>query len=469
MPSNGCINRQAFRIEYATLSFLGIDDSVNYRKVLVFWLPLALSWLLMSFEGLWIQGVIGRKPDAETQLAAFGLMFSLSILIETPVIMLLATSNALSRDRQSFRVLWRFMMAVNIFVTAIAVLMAFSPLLDFYLGALLNVPSHIIEATRPGMKIMIFWGGFIGYRRFHQGIIIRAGKTRYVACGTVLRVLVSSGVATGLGAITMIAGAVVGAIALIFAMAAEMLYTYIVSRPDVKRLLATPLARTRRALTQRDALRFHLPLAATSVVTILVSPVIERGLASMPDAAQSLAAWPVIFTIFLITRSGGMAYQEVVLSLNDSEAHHRVLRNFTIRLGLALSLIMTLFAFTPAILFYQDAILRVPAHLHDLVLVGAQAGILLPLLTTLQSYLRALLMLSHRTGAIYQAIVIGFVLTATTVWGGIGLGLHGILAASLGLTIGMTVELAYLYLSYRRGQTALRLHWQSIVAPSLSN
>ena len=53
--------------------------------------------------------------------------------------------------------------------------------------------------------------------------------------------------------------------------------------------------------------------------------------------------------------------------------------------------------------------------------------------------------------------------------GGIGLGLHGILAASLGLTIGMTVELAYLYLSYRRGQAALRLHWQSIVAPSLGN
>ena len=102
----------------------------------------------MTFESLWIQGVIGRKPDAETQLAAFGLMFSLSVLIETPVIMLLATSNALSRDRQSFRTLWRFMMAVNIVITTIAILMAFTPLLDLYLGALLNVPGHIIEATR---------------------------------------------------------------------------------------------------------------------------------------------------------------------------------------------------------------------------------------------------------------------------------------------------------------------------------
>lgn len=160
---------------------------MGYRQVLVFWLPLALSWLLMTFEGLLIQGVIGRKPDAETQLAAFGLLFSLSVLIETPVIMLLATSNALSRDRQSFRTLWRFMMGVNIVVVAIAALIAFTPLLDIYLGALLNVPDQIIEATRPGMKIMILWGGFIGYRRFHQGVMIRAGNTRYIAYGTSLR------------------------------------------------------------------------------------------------------------------------------------------------------------------------------------------------------------------------------------------------------------------------------------------
>ena len=161
---------------------------MTYRKVLVFWLPLSLAWLLMTAEGPLIQSVISRKPDSETQLAAFGLMFSLSILIETPVIMLLATGSALARNRQAFHVLWRFMMAVNLMVIGVAVLMAFTPLLDFYLDTLLNIPAHIIEATRPAMRIMILWGGLIGYRRFHQGIMIRFGRTRYVGYGTVLRV-----------------------------------------------------------------------------------------------------------------------------------------------------------------------------------------------------------------------------------------------------------------------------------------
>ena len=439
---------------------------MSYRKVLIFWLPLAFAWLLMTFESVWIQGVISRKPDSETQLAAFGLMFTLSVLIETPIIMLLATSNALSRNRQAFHVLWRFMLAANLLVALIAIAMAFTPLLDWYLGALLNIPSHIIEATRPGMQIMVFWGAVIGYRRFHQGIIIRYGSTRYVGYGTVIRVLVSIGIAFGLGAATQIAGASIGAWALALAVVAEALYTRHVSRPDVKQLLATPPNPSQPPLTYRDVLRFHLPLAATSVITLLISPVIERGLASMPDATQSLAAWPIIFSITLVMRSGGMAYQEVVISLNDSAAHHKTLRGFTLWMGGSLSMVMLIFVFTPLIEIYAGTVLGAPASLHSLILLGAQACVLLPLLTTLQSYLRALLMLSHKTATIYQAMILGFVLTTAIVWLGIEAGLHGILAAGLGLTIGQIIELAMLYAACRRQHAALHLHWKSAVALS---
>ncbi len=418
----------------------------------------------MTVEGPLIQGVISRKPDSETQLAAFGLMFSLSILIETPVIMLLATGSALARNQQSFRVLWRFMMAVNLLVTGVAILMAFTPLLDFYLVSLLHVPAHIVEATRPAMRIMILWGGFIGYRRFHQGILIRFGNTRYVGYGTVLRVFVSGSVALALGAITQMAGAAIGAVALVCAVAVEAIYTYRASRTDVSRLLQMPLANKLDSLSYGDALRFHIPLAVTSFVTLLIHPVIERGLASMPDAAQSLAAWPVIFSIMLVTRSGGMAYQEVVISLDDSEEKHRILRGFTLRLGTCLSLIMVLFVFTPLIDIYNTRILGVPQHLHALVLLGTQSACLIPLLTTLQSYLRALLMLSRNTAAIYQAIILGFVLTTAIVWVGIDSGMHGVLAASLGLTIGQIIELGFLYFVYRRHNAALKLHWQASIA-----
>lgn len=437
---------------------------MTYRKILQFWFPLALAWLMMALEAPWIQGVVSRKPDSETQLAAFGLIFSLSILIETPIIMLLATSNALARDRQSYQRLWRFMLAINLCVAGIAVLMAFTPMLDLYLGAALNIPAHIIETARPGMKIMICWGAFIGYRRFHQGILIGFGNTRYVGFGTAIRVLVSGSVAVGLGAITNIAGAQIGALALAVSVLAETTYTHIISRPDVRRLLETPRHPSLPDLSYRQVLRFHIPLAVTSLVSFLIYPAIERGLANTPDAVQSLAAWPVLVSIMFATRAGGMAYQEVVISLDYCERNHHLLHNFTLRLGFALSFIMLVFAFTPLIKIYIGGVLGVPTTLRELVEMGARAAILVPLLTTVQSYFRALLMLSQRTATIYQAICLGFATTALTVWGGIALGMPGIFAAAVGLTLGQLIELGILYFAYRRRKTDLRQHWQSAVA-----
>jgi len=441
---------------------------VTYRKVLIFWLPLAFSWLLMTFEGPWIQGVISRKPDSETQLAAFGLIFSLSVLIETPIIMLLATSSALSRNRHAYKILWRFMMAINILVTLIALLMAFTPLLDVYLDTLLNIPPHIIEATRPGMQIMVLWSAFIGYRRFHQGILIRFGHTRYIGYGTIIRIVVSGGVAIGLGAITQIAGGVIGALSLIFAVGIESIYTYFVSRKDVNHLLEIPLSKNLKALTYHDVLKFHAPLAATSIISLLIRPFIERGLASLPDATQALAAWPIIFSIMLVMRSGGMAYQEVVISMNQSQQHHTILRGFTIRLGMSLTILMMVFAFTPLIDIYNNVILDVPENLRGLVLLGVQSAVALPLLTTLQSYVRALLMLAEKTSVIYQAMIIGFIVTTVTVWGAISWGLHGILAASLGLTLGQIIELLFLFVAYQKQNVSMIQHWQSIV-PSIDD
>ena len=77
------------------------------RRIFLFWLPLAASWLLMGLEGPVLQAVIARLGDIQTQLAAFGIVSSLEIAIESPVIMLLATSTALATSGRNYRVLRR--------------------------------------------------------------------------------------------------------------------------------------------------------------------------------------------------------------------------------------------------------------------------------------------------------------------------------------------------------------------------
>lgn len=147
----------------------------------------------MTVEGPVIQAVIARLPNPEVSLAAFGIVFSLSITIEAPVIMLLATSTALCRDHAAYLVLRRFMLWLNVLLTIIGAIVAFTPLFDWIVLGAMGVPEPIARAARPGMRILTFWSAAIGWRRFYQGILIRFGGTRRVTLGTAARLL-SSGV-----------------------------------------------------------------------------------------------------------------------------------------------------------------------------------------------------------------------------------------------------------------------------------
>ena len=70
-------------------------DTITIRSIFVRWFPLALSFELMMLEGPFVQSAIGKLPNSSLNLAAFGLCMGLSLIIESPVIMLLSTAIAL--------------------------------------------------------------------------------------------------------------------------------------------------------------------------------------------------------------------------------------------------------------------------------------------------------------------------------------------------------------------------------------
>ncbi|MGD8396518.1 MAG: hypothetical protein PVF43_13705, partial [Candidatus Eiseniibacteriota bacterium] len=71
---------------------------LGVRHVAATWWPLAASWLLMGVELPLVSAVLARFPDPEIHLAAYGgIVFPLALLIEAPIIMLLAASTALSK------------------------------------------------------------------------------------------------------------------------------------------------------------------------------------------------------------------------------------------------------------------------------------------------------------------------------------------------------------------------------------
>ena len=432
------------------------DERLTLRRIFSFWLPLAASWALMTLEGPFVQAAIARLPDPETSLAAFGIVTSLAVTIESPIIMLLATSTALCRDRDAYRVLRRFMVWLNLALTCVHALVVFTPLFDWIVPGAMGVPAPIAAAARPGLGLMLLWSAAIGWRRFYQGVLIRYGETRRVSYGTLVRLLSSGGTAALLALWGRLPGVVVGGCALMAGVLAEAtLVTWLV-RPTLHRQFGvgvfTRIAPAGGELTLRRVVGFHTPLAATSLLTLLSQPLISAGLARMAFPEQSLAAWPVAANVVLFTRSFGLATQEVVIALLDGPETRGPVRRFALSVATGAVSLLGLIAFTPLGRLYLTYVTGVSNALATFAIPGMQAALLIPGLTALQSWQRALLMKGESTASIYQAMGINLSVTGAALFAGVALRAPGVEMAAIALTAAMLAELGFL------GQRTRRLY-----------
>ncbi len=150
------------------------QERLSQRRILIFWLPLAATWLMMAFEGPFLAAIIARLVEPKFNLAAYGVSYAFAIIIESPVIMIMSAATALAADGPSFRRLRRFTYLLNGLITAFQIVLLATPLFDWVTGTLMNLPLEVRQLTRVSLWIMLPWPGAIGYRRLYQGVLIRA-------------------------------------------------------------------------------------------------------------------------------------------------------------------------------------------------------------------------------------------------------------------------------------------------------
>lgn len=87
----------------------------------------------MALELPALSAIIARLADPKINLAAYGgIVFPLALIVEAPIIMLLAASTALSKDWESYRKIRKFMHTTAGILTALHVIIVSTPLYFFY-------------------------------------------------------------------------------------------------------------------------------------------------------------------------------------------------------------------------------------------------------------------------------------------------------------------------------------------------
>ncbi len=437
----------------ATTNTDGQDSPPSRHTGTIFqlWWPLAGSWFFMGLELPLVSAVMARLAAPEIHLAAYaGIVFPLSLLIEAPVIMLLAASTALSRNWSSYRLLRNFMWGLAWALTALHVLVAWTPLYDILASNLIGAPKDIIEPARLGLQLMTPWTGAIAIRRFQQGLLIRSGRTRPIGVGTAIRLGCNLTVLIIGLMMETLPGIAVATSGMSCGVIAEAIFIYWCVRPIITKMHkeANPAEKTP---TFSEVFVFYIPLAMTPFFTLVALPVISAALSRMPLPLESLAVWPVLAGLSFTLRSVGLAYQEVIVALLDRPDYRKPLKQFAIFLGGITSGLFFLIAATPLSSIWFRTIAGLS---HELATLGEYAiwfAVFFPGFSTMESYFQGILVHRRQTRGITEAVALSFLIISLTLFLGTYYGqITGLYIGLIAAISGTLIQLMWLWYRCRR-------------------
>ena len=432
-------------------------EKLTLKQIFFFWVPLALTWLMMAAEGPFLAAIIARLPNPKYNLAAFGVAFSLAVLAESPILMIMAASTALVKDRDSLLKMRNFTYALNGLLTLGMIILIIPTVFTFVTKILLGLPEKVSLLTHEACFALVLWPAAIGYRRFYQGILIRSNLTRRVAYGTLVRLATMGFTGLICFVFTQMDGALVGGLSLCMAVCVEAVASKIMARASERRILSG--GSNPSAMSYGDITRFYYPLAMTTILGVGLIPVVTFFMGHSRMPVESLAVFPVINSLVFIFRSMGLSFQEVGIALlGDKNQGYRPLRNFAFLLGLFVTGSLGLVAFTPLSSVWFHQVSGLSQELYGLAVWPTQIMALMPASMVLLSFQRSLLVNSRRTQQITLATVIEVGGVVIFLFFTIGsLDMIGVIGAALSLLIGRIFANGYLFIPYfqelRRAET----------------
>jgi hypothetical protein len=428
---------------------------LSYRRIFWFWIPLAAMWFMMAVEQPLIAAFVARMPEPEINLAAYGVVFSVALIIESPIIMLLTAGTALSRGGLSYRRLLRFSHLLIAGLTALHLLIAITPLYDLILLRVIGVPEEVAVLGRGAFLVVTPWTAGVGYRRLWQGVLIRHHRTGVVPITIALRLAVTAGLLILGYSLNRFPGVFVGSAALAGGVIAAAVAAYLFARPVVKNQLQES-SREVDALSWRELIRFYVPLALTSLILLAARPVLTVALSRLPEALDSLAVWPVLLSVSFLGRSIAMSYQEAAIALLQDRRSLWMLQRFARVLGLIMFVLFSIFAVSPLAQIWFQRVVGLSVKLTEMTRLPMLILALLPAIGAPISWQRGLLVSSRRTPAITRSVVVNLaVLGSILVVLGYTAPLPGVLIAAVAYIGSVLAEWLYLRLASAKAQARL--------------
>jgi hypothetical protein len=352
-------------------------------------------------------------------------------------------------------------------MTGLHLVLAFTPLYDLVVTHLISAPPEVIEPARLGLQIMLPYALAIAYRRFNYGTLIRFGYTKAVTIGVVVRLCSDVVLLALFHWVWPVPGIIISTATFTTGIVAEAVYSFLRVQPVIQRDLR-PAPPAAEPVTLRSFLNFYIPLMLTSLLQVIIQPMMSAAISRMPNSLDSLAVWPVVFGFLILWTSAGQAYLEVVVVLLDEPQAVGRLRRFAVTIaGVSAGLLLVMVG-TPLAGLWFSVVVALPASLLGAAVSGLVFLLPLPGLRVFESFYQGTLVNARRTRGVTEAVVLNIFAVAVVLWLGVWWGrATGLYVALLAALVGEVTLAAWL--RFRAGSLLRTREQAAEPAPVLSS
>jgi hypothetical protein len=407
-------------------------------------LPSALNLGIAQILAPALNALLARTSEPEAAIGGFAVALGISGLVALPQLRIQHLTLVFLEGERSLLELRRFVLAFIAIVTAIAVVVALTPLSGWVLGTLFATEGSVRDEAAVSLIALAPFPALAVARMHLYGIALRTERPRVVWAGTV------GGAAAVLGtAVALLAagldGAVVAAIAVSTGATLEVGWLWFANGRSTVRGLA-PVGGTP---TQRALLAFFTPLLFAAFLPAVSTPLITATVARARESEVSLAAFPLAMSVFTFVTLVAGGVQPTVLSQFSRGDDARGIRRFAVLVGfVALAGGIAVAWVPPLTSWVVEELLGAKGRLADLTVVGLRVLSFLPPLLTIEQLYAAALLETKRTRALVWVnawrllglILFVAIVPAATDWSGAAIG-----AGAVAFTLTLEAVVAVMY------------------------
>jgi hypothetical protein len=404
--------------------------------------PLAMSDVIMALGDPLQISTVSRLGNPKASLAAMGVVKALANFLESPIIMILQTSTALSGDRTARSCVARFVVMLALLCSGIFLALNLPGLYEWVYLRVFGATPEIAAAARPAMLWMVLWPAFIAWRRYYQGIMIRNKQGRWLGWASIGRLSAFASLLL-IGFWQKGAGPAVAARALIGGLLAEALLAqfFAYRSGSVASFASQQDPKLPQTLPQLSS--YYLPLASTMVIVWGGRALLVAVVARAVDGPLALASWPAAWNFLLLVANCTRMVQQLIIA-HVREVRFETLLRFAATAGLWASGLMVVLAFSGAGGRVLLGLLGNQQELYATALPVLRIGCLLPLLVALQNACQGFCIVAGKNWRIQQATM-GSLLTTLLVTLGLSeAGFSGTVCAIWGMMLGLLAEVLVL-------------------------